>query len=282
MNLPIIKNNYNIQAEFCIKKKIFAASLHSVLKKLFYTLFIPVALLAACKPKSYAVQGVAPHNTRINAQDTAFHPDSNILFLIAPYKARLDSQMNVVIGTAETDLPNTRPNGLLGNFIADILKDETSKAIKRDVDFAFTNISGIRLPSLPKGPVTQGKIFELLPFDNMVVAAEISGETLKKLLEMIAAKGGEAISGFHLTIKNKQLVSAIYKGTEVDFNRTYIICTNDFIFNGGDNYTMFKQGVITQYTTHITIRDMVMDYIKKLNASNMAINPAPDERITVQ
>ncbi|HYG14991.1 MAG TPA: 5'-nucleotidase [Bacteroidia bacterium] len=252
------------------------------MKKLVYTLFIAVALLAACKPKSYATQGVVPNNTRINTVDTAFKPDSNMLRLIAPYKTRLDSQMNVVIGTAEVDLPNTRPNGLLGNFIADILKDETSKAIKRDVDFAFTNISGIRLPSLPKGPVTQGKIFELLPFDNMVVAAEVSGETLKKMLEMIAAKGGEAISGFHLTIKDKQLVRAIYKGTDVDFNRTYIICTNDFIFNGGDNYLMFKHGVIKQYATNITIRDMVMGYINKLNTSNLAINPAPDERITVQ
>jgi 2',3'-cyclic-nucleotide 2'-phosphodiesterase (5'-nucleotidase family) len=77
-------------------------------------------------------------------------------------------------------------------------------------------------------------------------------------------------------------VRAIYKGTDVDFNRTYIICTNDFIFNGGDNYSMFKQGVITHYPTHITIRDMVMGYITKLKASNLTINPAPDERITVQ
>jgi hypothetical protein len=31
------------------------------------------------------------------------------------------------------------------------------------------NSGGIRLPEMPAGAITQGKIFELMPFDNLMV-----------------------------------------------------------------------------------------------------------------
>jgi 2',3'-cyclic-nucleotide 2'-phosphodiesterase (5'-nucleotidase family) len=188
-----------------------------------------------------------------------------------------------VIGEADTELVNKRPNGNLGNFIADILKDETSKLIKRDVDFAFINIAGMRLPSIPKGAITVGRVYELLPFDNMVIAAEVSGATLKKALEKISSKGGEAISGFELVItKSGTLQEAYYKDAPVDFSRTYIICTNDFLFNGGDDYTMFKEGVVQVFPVSTTIRDMVMQHINNMYKSNVPVKPAGDERIKIQ
>eukprot|EP01035_Chromulina_nebulosa_P063554 gene63554-86935_t len=177
------------------------------MRKLLY--IAPLLLLCAvlgCRPRNYVVQQVTPASTRITTLDSVNRPDSGILALIAPYKIKLDSQMQVVIGSTLVAMPNTRPNGTLGSFIADILKTQTQRIIKTDIDFAFTNISGIRQPALPAGDITKGKIFELLPFDNMVVAAEVKGETLKKVFEQIAAKGGEAITGFKLTIKDNKLV----------------------------------------------------------------------------
>jgi 2',3'-cyclic-nucleotide 2'-phosphodiesterase (5'-nucleotidase family) len=252
-------------------------------KQLYIIAAISVLMgLTGCKTKHYAIDHITPNSSRINTQDTAYHADSSILNIIAPYKARLDSQMNTVIGGAAITLNNTRPNGILGNFIADILKTETARIIKVDIDFAFTNISGMRLPALPQGDITKGKVFELLPFDNMVMAAEVKGETLKKVLEQIASKGGEAIAGFKLVIKDGKLVDAFIGDVQIDFNRNYVVCTNDFLFNGGDGYTMFKEGVIKEYKIGIPIRNMVMEYIEAYCRTNGPINQQPDERITVQ
>jgi 2',3'-cyclic-nucleotide 2'-phosphodiesterase (5'-nucleotidase family) len=252
-------------------------------KQLYIIAVIGVlATLTGCKTKHYAINNIAPNSSRINTQDTAYRPDSSILRLIAPYKARLDSQMNTVIGSSAVALNNTRPNGILGNFIADILKTETARIIKTDIDFAFTNISGMRIPALPQGDITKGRVFELLPFDNMVMAAEIKGETLKKVLEQIASKGGEAIAGFKLVIKDGKLVDAYINNVSVDFGRSYVVCTNDFLFNGGDGYTMFTEGIIKEYKIGIPIRNMVMDYIEAYCKTNGPINQQPDERITIQ
>ncbi len=191
--------------------------------------------------------------------------------------------MNVVVGHTKVDLIRNRPNGNLNNFIADIIRTETSKKTGIDIDFAFTNISGLRIPFIAKGDIATGKLFELLPFDNMIVAAKIKGATLKQVIEKIASKGGEAISGFKIVISaDKKLISANYKNIPIDFSRDYTIATNDFLFNGGDDYTIFGKNVLKVYPVAIPIRDMVINHIKKLTATNVPINPKADERVTVQ
>lgn len=259
-------------------------SLQSVLKNQFtHIILLLLVLLGSCRSKQYSIAQTQTTNTRILATDSVLQPDSSILSIIAPYKAKLDSQMNEVIGHAEVPLINTRPNGTLGNYIADVLKDETSKLIGKDVDFAFTNISGIRMPSLPQGDITKRNLFELLPFDNMVIAAKVNGETFKKVLEKIAAKGGEAISGFKMVISTEgKLLTANYNSTPIDFSKEYILCTNDFLFNGGDGYTMLGENVLETYTVSIPIRNMIMEHIQKLWKTDVPLNPKADERITIQ
>lgn len=240
-------------------------------------------LLGSCHSKQYSIAQTQTTNTRILATDSVLLPNSGILSIIAPYKAKLDSQMNEVIGCAEVSLINTRPNGTLGNYIADVMKDETSKLIGKDVDFAFTNISGIRMPSLPQGDITKRNVFELLPFDNMVIAAKIKGETLKQVLEKVASKSGEAISGFKMVISTDgKLIAAYYNSTPIDFSKEYILCTNDFLFNGGDGYTMLGENVVETYKVSIPIRNMIMEHIQKLWKTDVPLNPKADERITIQ
>ncbi|MFX3625836.1 MAG: 5'-nucleotidase C-terminal domain-containing protein [bacterium] len=240
-------------------------------------------IVFGCTSPRHTISESKTLNTRINTNDSSFTADSSIIRLIAPYKSSLDSQMNVVVGYTEVDLIKKRPNGNLNNFIADVIRIETSKKIGKPVDFAFTNISGLRIPSIPKGNITKGKLFELMPFDNMIVAAKINGTTLKQVLQKIASKGGEAISGFEMVISTHgKLIFATYNGIKIDFNKDYIIATNDFLFNGGDNYNMFSKNIIKTYPVAIPIRDMVMNHIKKLSATNTSINPKTDERIAVQ
>lgn len=191
--------------------------------------------------------------------------------------------MNVIVGYTEVDLEKNRPNGNLNNFIADIIRTETSKQTGEDVDFAFTNISGLRLPSISKGNITKGKLFELLPFDNMIITTKISGTTLKQVLQHIASKGGEAISGIEMVIStDRKLLKATYNGVLIDYSKNYIVATNDFLYNGGDGYTMFTENALKVYPITTSIRDMVIHHIIKLTATNVPITPKADERITIQ
>lgn len=251
-------------------------------KTLFIAVSSTVLWFTACQNRQYSIAGSNHRGYSITTTDTVYKPDSGVLRLISPYKLALDSQMNQIIGSTDTDLANTRPNGLLANFIADVMRTEATKLIGENVDFAFSNQSGFRIPSLPKGTITRGKVFELMPFDNKMVIAKINGATMKLIINMIAAKGGEAISGARLVIKEKQLVSITFNDIMLDSSKTYIICTNDFLFTGGDGYTMFKEGVITLYPTDVLLRDMLISHISTLHKANQPISQTPDERITIQ
>lgn len=248
-----------------------------------YYIIVLLLFVGACKSTHYSVNNTKVSTTRIVTTDSSFSVDSTILNIIAPYKSRLDSQMSVVVGYTEANLVKDRPNGNLNNFIADIIRTETSKQIGDDVDFAFTNISGLRIPSISKGNITKGKLFELLPFDNMIIIAKVNGETLKKVLQQIASKGGEAISGFKIIISEENtFMRATYNGALIDYTKDHIIATNDFLYNGGDGYTMFGDNTLKVYPVTTSIRDMVINHIIKLTATNVPINPKADERVTVQ
>jgi len=62
--------------------------------------------------------------------------------------------------------------------MADAIKTMAEMKFQKKIDAAFVNFGGIR-SYLPKGDVTVGKIFELMPFDNLVVLQEIKGDKLK-------------------------------------------------------------------------------------------------------
>lgn len=238
-------------------------------------------MFSACQKRHYTIASTHHTGYTITTADTALRPDSTLLRIIWPYKQALDSQMNQVIGVAAADMPNTRPNGLLANFIADVMRTEATQRIGQKVDFAFSNQSGFRIPSIPQGPITQGKVFELMPFDNKLVVAQVSGATMKKVLDMIAAKGGEAISGARMEIKEKQAMSITFNNIAFDTTKNYILCTNDFLFTGGDGYTMFKEGVLKVYPTDVLLRDMLISHISALHSNNQPISQEPDERIKI-
>ena len=80
------------------------------------------------------------------------------------------------------------------------MKIMAEKKFETHVDAAFINYGGIR-SYLPKGDITIGRIFELMPFDNLIVLQEIKGDTLLSFLNFIAERNGWPISGISSTSK---------------------------------------------------------------------------------
>jgi len=104
--------------------------------------------------------------------------------IISPYRIELTSKMNEVINTSLIDMEIGAPEGLLGNFVCDLTYIKAKEISDKPVDFCLLNNGGLRT-SLPKGEITRGKIFELMPFENEIVIVELSGENMLDLIDYI-------------------------------------------------------------------------------------------------
>ena len=94
--------------------------------------------------------------------------DSAYIRMLKPYKDSLSKQMDKVIGFAVNTMYKKQPESALGNLLADCVKLMAEKKYKKKVDVGMVNFGGIR-SYISKGDVTVGKVFELMPFDNLLI-----------------------------------------------------------------------------------------------------------------
>ena len=103
-------------------------------------------------------------------------------------------------------------------------------------------------------------VLSLLPFNNPIVKVEVTGKTLKAILEHGVARSapgedGEPgrfpqISGvrFEYDVKRpagSRVVSVMVGGKPLDETKAYTVATSDFLVSrSGDGYTMFKDGKV--------------------------------------
>jgi 5'-nucleotidase len=66
--------------------------------------------------------------------------------------------------------------------------------------------------------------------------------------------------------------------TALDLNAVYQLASNDFMRNGGDDYTMFATNAIDPYDAGAVLADAVAEYI----GANSPVSPSVEGRITVK
>lgn len=186
-------------------------------------------------------------------------PDSTVNSLIAPYRRSLDSQMNQVIGSFAYDMKKERPEGTLGNWMADAVKNYVENIKGNKVDMVLLNYGGIRIPEIKKGEVTLGKMYELMPFENEVVMLSLSGKTLLALCTLIVEKEGEPVAGLQLAVHSRNPVqfTARIGGEVIDEYKLYTVATSDYLANGGDNYALLKEHSGTE-PVGVKLRDVLI------------------------
>ncbi len=197
--------------------------------------------------------------------------------LIEPYKIALDSEMNEVLVISAMEFPKekNKPETLLGNLVADLsLEIITEKFPESTIDFCLLNNGGLRT-SLPKGEITRGKIFELMPFDNELVIVTINKDSLKTLIHYLNNIGGQPISGnisFHFSGKEVVLDEKTFS------NNVVKIITSDYLAQGGDNMNFFLNPVKYE-TTGIKLRDAIIQYCKSEHKKGNQLTSKLDGRI---
>ncbi|MGL6268956.1 MAG: 5'-nucleotidase C-terminal domain-containing protein, partial [Chitinophagaceae bacterium] len=130
--------------------------------------------------------------------------DTNVSNFLKPYSGKVGETMNDVIAELGTALKKEQPNGSLGNFLADAYLAMAQKKFDPAADLAFMNNGGIRLNTIQAGPLRRGTIYEVMPFDNLLVILKLTGAQLQQYLDYIAAEGGSGIAGLRMTIREKK------------------------------------------------------------------------------
>lgn len=206
--------------------------------------------------------------------------DSTIIKTYLPYKAKLDEEMNQVLGHSEVLMSkiDTVPENLLRNFFADACLAEAIK-INPEIDFGMPSTKGGIRVDVPKGPIRLTNIFELMPFENELIAYQLKGSDVQNLLNFIAATGGQPIAGLTMKISGGKPVAVFIKGKAFDVNRSYWVLTSDYIAGGGDGVESFKNP-LDKKILNLRVRDALINYVKENEAAGKSINPKLDGRIT--
>ena len=91
------------------------------------SMLVGVALMCtSCGSSHYGVTSIKVSRTSINEQFEAVQ-DPEAVALITPYKMQLEGTMNSVIGQAAVSMDRNRPKDLLGNLIADVLRQAATR-----------------------------------------------------------------------------------------------------------------------------------------------------------
>lgn len=204
--------------------------------------------------------------------------DSAVQVLTAPYRSRMEAEMNEVIGTTKTALRRGRPESTLGNMVADILLAEAEKQLGQSFAFALANAGGLRIPEVPAGPLTRRTIYELLPFDNRVVVVTLTGRTVQQLADHMARQGGWPVSeSFRMVIDGEAAQQVRVNGQPINPEKEYRVVMPDYVANGGSDSFFLVD--LPQEDTGAFMRDVVIAYIKEKTAAGELLHFAVDGRV---
>ena len=156
-------------------------------------------------PALFAVFFYSCHHHKITTEyhpaviDSSLSQNAEIEQELQPYRAKLNETMNTVLAQSDEEFVKKQPESNLSNLVADLTL-ETAVAKGVDADMCLLNFGGLRT-SLPKGDITVGKIYELMPFENEIVAVTISAKQFDSLIHYVIKVGGQPVSGIKIIVK---------------------------------------------------------------------------------
>ncbi len=240
-------------------------------------------VLASCRgtdQKQYTLKGELILLDSINVPEK----DTEQEKIIREYRETLEADMSRVLVQSAQVMERGTPEGLLNNFVADLVFDIGKDLYQPDddkaIDFCLLNYGGLRVP-LPKGEITYERVFELLPFENEMVVVTISGQKTRQLFEYLAAaERGMPVSGIRLTIKDDEPYEMLIQEEEFDINRSYKVLTSDYLAGGGDLMNFFLQP-INYELLGIRVRDAIIMHMQQVDDRGEKIRAELDGRITL-
>ncbi|XP_037914466.1 protein 5NUC-like isoform X3 [Hermetia illucens] len=235
--------------------------------------------------------------------------DSDILKLLDVYRAGVEDQEQTVVGHTKVLLDGDEKNCRekecnLGNMVADALVyarvkeyQAESEEFWSDTAIAFMQGGGIRtsIPKKEDGRITRSDLIEVLPYGNKLVKVQVTGQTIRDMLEKSASKMGQYYGGFlqmsgvhviydasapvNQRVKSVRVLCAqcnIPRYSDLEDEKFYNIIITDYILSGGDGYSITHNGAVKTLTYNDL--EAVEDYIK----DRTPVYPGVEWRIRIE
>lgn len=206
--------------------------------------------------------------------------DQDVEAFIKPYREHVNKNLDSVLAYA-VDTYSKKDGSLntaIGNMMADAVYEQANPIFKsrtgEAIDFVLLNHGGIRA-IISKGPVKTRTAYEVMPFENSVVVVKLKGAQVKELIDyLVMDKRAHPISRLQIILnQNGLLKSAKHDGKPIDFEKSYNVATNDYLYNGGDSMTFFGTND-SLYVLDYKIRNVLIDYFTRIDT----LNPIRDNR----
>ena len=278
---------FRLQEESKVVSRLKVALLSCALLLSVLSVGTKVALGQAAAPAPVTTPTAAPAAVTQTAVDRTLRDDAAVDKMLKAYSPKvraLDQPIGKLIGDLKRGGVGA---GSLGNFVVDGIRAEASEKLGKPILLAVTNSGGLRKSVIAEGQLTLRDVFELLPFENALVAFDLTGAQVLDLLR-VAVSHRDAQSGMRIqyrvnTDKQLELLSAkfLIDGVEkeIDPTATYTVISIDYLLNvtGSDYATVLKKAT-NMRPLGLMIRDAITDYVKAETAAGRDIKSILDGR----
>ena len=239
-----------------------------------FGLILTFALSVGCAPKNYAVAKI--EGREIAVTETAGQ-HQEIEDFIKPYRQNIDKDMSAVLAYSPNTLDKSgKWETPIGNLMADAAKELAGRVFEqregKAIDICLLNFGGIR-SIIPKGDVTTRTAFEIMPFENRLIVAELNGSAVLEMVDyIIAEKKAHPTSGLFFVISKDNTAKDItIGGKPFDARKTYTVLTSDYLINGGDRMDFFKKS-LKNHDLDYKLRNVLIDYFKKADTLPLIVD----------
>lgn len=232
----------------------------------------------SCKQDNNHLSKIVGHN-RIGITDS-LKTNAQVEDFIKPFRENVNSNLDSIIAYAKNTYTKNdgELNTAIGNFMADAVYELSNPIFKKrtgkSIDLVLLNHGGIR-SIVSQGGITSRTAYQIMPFENSVVVTPLKGQQIKDMINYLAkAKRAHPFSKLKLTLNNDYSINeATINAKKIDYDRTYYVATNDYLYNGGSNMGFLKSQD-TVYDLNYKIRNLLIDYFKKIDT----LQPIADDR----
>jgi 2',3'-cyclic-nucleotide 2'-phosphodiesterase (5'-nucleotidase family) len=176
-------------------------------------------------------------------------PDASVAAVLVACKENADFKSKEVVAISDVTLTDFEKEIIRNgeSVIADMVADSMRWAA--DSDIALLNAGVIRGP-IYQGKVTYGTISNVLPYSNIIYAADVKGSVIREALEYSASLYGQSdggfmqVSGLSYALDpekpvGSRLTEVLIGKKPLNDEKIYSVATLDFLTEGGDGYEMF-------------------------------------------
>ena len=223
--------------------------------------------------------------------DSAVADDPAVNKMLEAYSPKVRA-LSEVIGKLKGDLRKGGVGaGSLGNFVTNGMRAEAERKLGKPVAVTVTNSGGLRKNVIAEGDLRLQDMFELLPFENALVAFDLTGAQVVELLRGVVGRR-DAQSGAKVKYKlNEQKrpelesVRLLVNGQEkeIDPAAIYTVISIDYLLRvtGGD-YAVVLGRAQNIRPLGLTLRDALTQYVRAETAAGREIKATLDGRFVFE